>query len=106
MRYPKLFIIYACIQNYLTVEKAHELKDELSRHRGVGPTRLKKILPKYLDIELLRSKPFIWQDIWIYNYLMYEAKEKMIPSKLITRYGKEIITPQRKIFAEAMSVFE
>jgi len=53
----------------------------------------------------MKDTPFIWQDIWIYNYLAYEAKIKLKKNGLIEKYEREII-PVEKQFQEIKKLFE
>lgn len=103
MQFPTRFVLYVAVQNYLTVEKSKELLTDLGR-RKLGDKEFINTIKKHFDIELFRTKPFIWQDIWIYNYLMYEATTRLVRSKLINRYSKEIITPQKFAIDEVKNI--
>lgn len=82
-----------------------------------------KIISKYFDFNDLKNKPFIKEDIWIFNYLMYEIKKKgnfnllksgeeislkgSIPRKgLIIKYEKEIILPQYKLLESVNNILK
>jgi len=36
----------------------------------------------------LKTKPFIWQDIWLYNYLTYDIDKNLKPKPLLKKYYK------------------
>ena len=76
---------------------------------------------KYFDFKILRDKPIIPEDIWLFNYLMYDnAKnqklfdvgEKVNISKglrrtpLIRKYESKIIIPQLRALTEANMLLE
>lgn len=46
-------------------------------------------LRKYFDIEVFRKSPLIWQDAWLYNYIMHDELIHLPKNRLITMYKKE-----------------
>jgi len=99
IKFPTRYVIYIAIQNYLDEAQIKNLREQLGRRR-LGDKEFINTIRKHIDIELLRTKPFIWQDIWIYNYLMYDFKTKFVRNKLINNYIKEIIVPQKHALEE------
>lgn len=74
--------------------------DDLASNRKGDGIFLRKYL-KHFDIEKIRKKPVVWQDIWIYNYLSYDCKEKKLPKKkLLLKYEQEIAIPAERHFIE------
>jgi hypothetical protein len=117
--HPKHVVLLA-ICNYLTDLEVKEVYQILgSKKRWEGKSLL-LLLNKYLDFECLRIKPFIPQDIWVYNYLFFECNKTINPfnkgfqlhkmsfsfkrTKLISQYEKEIITPQIDALLEARRI--
>ena len=76
-----------------------------------------KIIEKYFDFNLLKDRPFIPEDILIYNYVMYETKPKLnivagnrkqiairarFPrSGCIVKYENKVMLPQLHLMEEA-----
>lgn len=106
-------IIYLAISKYLSTEKKDSLIKELSKFDKLSDMKFIKIIETYFDFNLLKNKPKIPQDIWIYNYLMYENRKKdnqnifdigekiefkgkLLKKGLIVKYEKEITLPQLK----------
>jgi len=113
--------IFITVSNYLTVEKNKQLRTELAKNKTVPSKKFIEIIEKYFDFKILRDKPLIPEDIWLFNYLMYDnAKnqklvdvgEKVNISKglrrtpLIRKYESKIIIPQLKALTEANMLLE
>jgi hypothetical protein len=113
--------IFIAISNYLTVEINKQLRTELSKNKSITSKKFIEIIEKYFDFKILRDKPIIPEDIWLFNYLMYDnAKdqklfdvgEKVNVSKglrrtpLIRKYESKIIIPQLRALTEANMLLE
>jgi len=49
----------------------------------------------------MKDKPYIWQDIWIYNYFKYDYEGSKFARKgLLARYEREIVLPSEKYYKE------
>ena len=70
-------IIYTVVLKYLNEETANQLKKELNDIFTKNDSLFIKTIQKYFDFNVLKDNPKYWQDIWIYNYLMYEVKSKI-----------------------------
>ena len=57
-------------------------------------TSLMKYLMEQIDLELLRTNPVDWRDIWVYNYFMYDRNNKG-GSKLLRKYEDEVMSQDR-----------
>jgi hypothetical protein len=90
---PTRFVIYAAVQNYLDDQQLELLKKDLGEKPLNNPGFF-KLIRKHFDVERLRAQPFFWQDIWIYNYLMYDMQKGR--KVLLNKYIKEIIEPQQQ----------
>ena len=113
--------IYIAVSNYLTVEINKQLRTELAKNKTIPSKRFIEIIEKYFDFKILRDKPLIPEDIWLFNYLMYDnAKnqklfdvgEKVNISKglrrtpLIRKYESKVIIPQLRALTEANMLLE
>jgi hypothetical protein len=116
-------VLYIAISNYLSVEQAAQLKEDCIRYKRLGDVPFVKIVQKHFDFHLFKNKPFIPEDIWLFNYLMYEAKPKgnrkiydigekiefkgRLPKKgLILKYHNHILLPQLEILEEAHMILQ
>jgi hypothetical protein len=70
---PRL-IILKMLEFYLPKETVEKIKKETYSHETRDTTFI-KIVSQHFDFETLRTSPKHWQDIWVYNYLMYETKK-------------------------------
>ena len=105
MVYSPRFILYVAVKNYLTEEQLEKLRTDIAKKSVRGDKTFLGVIKKHFDMELFRTKPFIWQDIWLYNYLMYDVKTIKFPKVgLITKYEREIILPQKKILEQAKEI--
>ena len=87
---PAKYIIYWCINRYLTPEQIMSLKKDF----GKSVTNQKKFLQtlmKYFDIERLHTNPIHPLDFLVYNYLIYDYKGRLTKTKLLKRYEKEVM---------------
>ncbi len=93
MKHTPRLIIYLSVINYLSKDEIENLKKELGSSPLKQDRKFIRIIKAHFDIEQFSTKPFIWQDIWIYNYLQYEVKSRLPRRGLIAKYEKEIILP-------------
>lgn len=100
---PRL-VLFLAVSNYLTSEQVEKLKYDIAQKGVRGDLTFLKTLKKHFDFELFRSKPFVWQDIWLYNYITYDVKTKFPRIGLVARYDREIIVPQTKILERAKEI--
>ncbi len=87
MRYEPNYIIYKQATRYLNKKEKTELIKKVSHLNIKHKTFLKK-LTKWFDIEVFKTAPLIWQDIWLYNYIMYETNKEIKKNGLIAFYEK------------------
>lgn len=88
MKRPPNYIILKQALRYLSESEKQELLKNLSTLNIKHKTYLNKI-KKCFDVELFKIKPLIWQDIWLYNYIKYEADIKIKKCGLIAQYERE-----------------
>lgn len=108
---PKL-IIFITVCNYITAENRDLIKNELIKYKILSANKFVEIVSKYFDFEILRTKPIIPEDIWLYNYLHYEnqsnkkifdnsnrlkIKGKFKKTPLLKKYYTQVILPQIKV---------
>ena len=114
-------IIFVAVSNYLPVEQAAKLKTEISSFKRLPDLKFIKIIERYFDFNMLRDKPVIPEDIWLFNYLMYENKKKvnqnpleigdrinfkgrLLKKGLILKYETKIVLPQLKALLGAQMI--
>jgi hypothetical protein len=111
-------IIFIAVSNYLSVEDCIKLRTELSKNKSITGQKFINIIERYFDFKILRDKPLIPEDIWLFNYLMYDNRNKekqmlfeigekvnvaagLKRTPLIKNYESKIILPQLKGLQEA-----
>jgi hypothetical protein len=110
-------IIFIAVANYLSDENVLSLKNELVKYKRLPSQKFIELIEKYFDFSNLKTNPIIPEDVWLYNYLMYENKkcskisfvtpEKIIiegefkVTKLLRNYEKTIIIPQLNALKES-----
>jgi hypothetical protein len=117
MKLTPKHIIYIAISNYITNEMALIIKTEIASHKRLTSQKFIELIEKYFDFKDLKDKPFIPEDVWLYNYLMFEnqkknkisfvASERIIiegkfrVTELLRKYEKTIIVPQLMALKQA-----
>lgn len=118
MRFPPRKIIYLAVSNYLNPDEAKMLLSEIASKDRLQDNTFLKICGKYIDFNVMKDKPYIPEDIWVYNYLMYQLKPKntitlsmkrqqinmggKFPrSGLVSTYERKIVLPQLRLMEEA-----
>lgn len=119
---PRTIILFAA-QNYLSEDKIEMLRNDLCRYKKINDRLFIRSLEKVFDITWFRDKPFIPEDIWLFNYLMYETykpenfnpldfgnkiglKGKFLKIGLIAKYERRVIIPQLKLLFEAKMILK
>ena len=98
------YIIFWAVSNYLTESELELLIQDFIKGKGINHPRFLSIIKKHFDFERFRTHPVFWQDIWLYNYLMYDVKDnRLIRNQLIADYDRYILKPTSKITAEMRS---
>ncbi|MFZ4413810.1 MAG: hypothetical protein ACOYOV_12060 [Bacteroidales bacterium] len=104
MIYTPRFIIFSAVINYLSEEQIVKLKNDLGKSDLKQDRRFLSIIKKHFDTNLLKDKSYIWQDIWLYNYLKYDVKSRFPRKGVIAKYEKEITIPFVKITKEVYDI--
>ena len=105
LKYETRLILLWVARNYLSRGKYMDLINDLAKTQ-FGDVIFMKKFQNHIDIEMLRKNPVVWQDIWIYNYIIYDfpVKRKFKRTdKLILQYEREILIPTEHSFLELMS---
>lgn len=106
-------IIFIAVSNYLTVEQSGQLKNDFIGFKRLTDLKFIQLIEKYFDFNILRDKPVIPEDIWLFNYLMYENRKKenqklfdigekinfkgrLLKKGLLIKYENKVIMPQLK----------
>lgn len=88
MLYPPKYVLFFAASRILSPEARKALIDDFAKEKPVLTPKFMSVLKRHFDFELLKTKPFIWQDIWLYNYLIYEVEGKLKPKPLLKKYYK------------------
>lgn len=113
MKLSPKHIIFIAVSNYLNAEQSAMLRDEISKFTRLPDLNFIRIVEKYFDFNTLRTNPVIPEDIWLYNYLMYENRKKedqklfevgekinfkgrLLKKGLIVKYENKVVVPQLK----------
>ena len=100
------YIIFWAVSNYLSASELDALIHDFVKGKGINHPKFLSIIKKHFDFERFRTDPVFWQDIWLYNYLMYDVKDRLIRNQLIADYDRYIIKPTLKITAVMRSILE
>lgn len=80
------------VSKYLSLEEVENIKNECANYEKITDFNFIRAIKKHFDFNRMRTNPFIWQDIWIFNYLEYDYKNKKLSKVgLIAKYEREII---------------
>lgn len=101
LKYKPHYIVYYAISKYLTDEQNKALLDDIAKYQKPA-SFYHRVISNHFDIEQLRVKPIIAEDIWIYNYILYDLNSKK--NTLLKKYEQEVILPEEKLFREITSV--
>jgi len=101
MKYSPRNIILCAVTKYLDDATYAMVMDQIGKEFPQQDRKFISIIKRHFDFDLMKDKPYIWQDIWIYNYLKYDWDgHKFARSRLIAKYEREIILPSEKSFKE------
>jgi hypothetical protein len=107
MKYSPRLIIFCAVSRYLNDVTYAKVLDQIGEEFPKQDRKFLSILKRHFNFELMKDKPYIWQDIWIYNYLKYEYKDhKFSRSGLLAKYEREIVIPSEKSFKELSLILE
>lgn len=105
MKYSPRKVIFCAVERYLSDHAYTAVLEDIGKEFPKQDRKFLAILSRYLDFDLLKDKPVIWQDIWIYNYLKYEyTGSKLVRNGLLAKYERDIILPTEKSFKALMEV--
>ena len=108
MNYTPRYVIYYAVCKYLDAATREKLGLALGKSEKITDATFIKIVEQFFDFGIMRDKPRIREDVWLFNYLMYETKKKdnfhileignsirfkgRLPKKgLIVKYAKEVM---------------
>ena len=111
-------IIFIAVSNYLSDDDSIKMRTDLTKNKSITSKAFISVIEKYFDFKILRDKPLIPEDIWLFNYLMYDSrnkeKQKLFEigekvnvgagfkrSPLIKKYEEKIILPQLRALEDA-----
>jgi hypothetical protein len=94
MDHPPRLVVVMALLKYMKPNEIEALKVDLAKLKTVTDRLLVDRFRKYLDLERLRVQPIIPEDIMVYNYLQYEFTGKFRKTKLLAKYGREVMRGQ------------
>lgn len=83
-------LLLKVIKRYLTSAEYKEFMKELMDHKRITNPIFVEVMKKHFDIERWRTAPFIWQDVWLYNYFQYEFKGRIGMTGLLKKYAEVV----------------
>ena len=89
MKRPPNYILLKQALRYLSEEEKVALISRLSKLDNANRPFFKCLI-KYFDYEVFKTKPLIWQDIWLYNYIVYDTDKSLNRNGLIAKYEREV----------------
>lgn len=118
MKLTPKHIIFITVSNYLSEEQAAQLKNDICKFTRLPDLKFIRVVEKYFDFNTLKTKPLIAEDIWLFNYLMYDNHKKedqkifdigekinfkgrLLKKGLLIKYENKIILPQLKALLQA-----
>lgn len=104
MKYSPRSIIFTAVSRYISKEDVEKIKFELANENVKQDRKFLTVIKRYFDFNLMKDKPYIWQDIWVYNYLEYEIVSKFKRNGLIAKYEREIIIPCEKVYSQFLEL--
>ncbi len=120
---PPREIILIAASNYLDTSQRAALENDLLRYKRLTDVLFLRCLQRYFDVRLFKDKPYVPEDILLFNYLMYEnrkpdafnpldtgeivrLKGKFCRSGSVARYERLVIKPQLLLIREANQILK
>jgi hypothetical protein len=104
VKYHPRYIIYFAVSRYLDDRTCSEVWKKFGTEFPKQDRKFLSIMKQHFNFELMKDKPFIWQDIWIYNYLKYDYDgHKFKRSGLLAKYERDIVIPSEKTYLKALA---
>lgn len=76
MIYTPRYIIYNAVCHYLDKETKEKLDRSPGKSEKITDASFIKIIGQHFDFMRMRDSPRIKEDLWLFNYLMYENTKK------------------------------
>jgi hypothetical protein len=105
MKHTPRTIIFIAVSRYLTEDDIKKIIFDLTSENVKQDRKFLSVIRRYFDFEKFKDAPYIWQDIWLYNYLLYDHKTKLRRDGLIAKYEREIVIPSEKVYKEFIRLF-
>ena len=107
MKYTPRHIILFAVGKYLDNVTYSKIIELIGKEFPKQDRKFLNLVKRHFDFELMKDKPYIWQDIWIYNYLKYEYDgHKFKRSGLIVKYEREIIKPSKESIISLIALLD
>jgi hypothetical protein len=88
MKFHVKYVLFFAAYRILSPNERKALIEDFAREKPSNLRKFMAVLNRHFEILWLKDKPFIWQDIWLYNYLTYESNGTLKPKSLFKKYYK------------------
>jgi len=107
MKHSPRNVIFCAVAKYLDAKKYDKVLNQLGKEFPKQDRKFLTILKRHFDFEMMKDKPIIKEDIWIYNYLKYDYhNHKFARSGLIAKYEREIVIPSEKALKGLLEILD
>lgn len=106
MDHPPRLVVVMALLKYMKPEEIEALKSDMVKLKRVTDRLLVDRFRTHLDLERLRVKPIIPEDIMVYNYLQYEFTGKFRKTQLLAKYEREVMRGQIAAIQEMRLILE
>lgn len=97
-------IIFWAVSNYLSGSELEALINDFTKGSINKRPKFLETIARHFDIERFHTDPVFWQDIWLYNYIIYDIDGKMKRNQLIVDYENTIMIPTINKIGELKSL--
>lgn len=100
------YVIYWAVTNYVSEAVRQNIIADLTAYKKLNDMLFLRVIYKHFNINRFKDEPFMWQDIWLYNYLTYDYKGGAMKKSnpLIRMYSKEFVIPADSAVFELLQV--
>jgi hypothetical protein len=82
-------VCYKVFRRYMSPSEKADFDKLIIQFKNTRHKYYFNAMIKHFDIEKLRKQPLIWQDIWLYNYIIFETSERLRRDGMFKMYVRE-----------------
>lgn len=98
------YVLLEAICRYLDCDAKNALLKTLAKEQPKQDRKFLSILQEHFDINKFKDDAVYPEDIWLYNYLQYEVKNKLLRKGLIIKYSNKFkFIEDKAIFAASVA---